>query len=494
MYGNFGKVAAVTMVALVLFVVLGVSAAPGASAAPTTATGPGASEWAYGVSKNYSFGPVRWIGHPGWVRQGDLTIGFSVILTQTPPMGDASTFELSVQRTMGVLFSVQYCTPSCASPTEYFDLYYHQWEGTNSQVNLTDQGSVVEGTGPVPALAVLNTSTDVRANLTNTYNWVLPGAGAPSGQLVSHSVAIYANVTSHSQVTFAPAFGLIPLNLSGPQNWTSESAFNASGSTGAHYFVHEESSAGSSWTLGPGTVPWTVSSAGNVLLIGSYAPGSDWSWGGVNYPAVHLIVVGPFSVRDGLILIPSAADLFATSSEAWSNNQTGDVAASMTALDARATVEGHVGIAASAWQFAPASTDSMDALQSAGGLVPAMGTADPVGSGTYTLQAQPEPVTDAQQQGNCVTTGIGCPTGSTSPPLRKLLGELVVGGVAAAVVASLLVVLVAERRRLPPPPYPNANLYPPGATVGPAVSKPPAQRPGTPPTPPPEEDPLDHLW
>ena len=493
MYGSFRRVAAVTMAALVLFVVLGVSATSGASATPTPAAGSHTSEWAYGVSKNYTFGPVRWIGHPGWVRQGDLIIGFSVILNQTPSTGDPSTFQVAVVRTMGVLFSVQYCTPSCANPSEYLDTHYHQWEYASSQTNLTDQGTVVEDTGSVPALAVLNSSTDFHANLTNTYQWVLPGMGAQSDQLVHHSASVYADVNSTSQVAFSPAFGLFPQNLSASQSWTSESAFNATGVTGAAYFGQERSSAGSTFTLGPGTLQRDVASTGIVSLSGSYTQGHLRSWGGLSYPVIHLSIFGPFSVREGFLLIPNPADLFAPSSEPWSGNQSGSAVASMATLDARASANGHLGIAASSWQFTSTSSDSMNALQ-AGGLVPAMSPSDAVGDASYTLQAQPESFLAASQQSNCVTTGIGCPSSAASPPLRKLFAELVIGGVVAAVLATLLVVLVAERRRLPPAPYPNAHLYPPGGGTAAGAARPPAQRPATPPTSPPEEDPLDHLW
>ena len=495
MYGNLRRIAALTAVALVLLVVLGVSATSGASATSTTAAGSASAEWAYGASKSYSFGPTVWAGHYPWVRQGNLTIGFSVVLNQVPSPDNASVFQLTAVRTMGVLFSVDYCNPSCTSPAEYLDIYYHQWERSSSQVNLTDQGTVVEGTDSVPALAVLNSSTSLVANLTNTYRWSLPGTGALSGQLVTHSVGVYANVVSQSQVAFNSPFGLLPLSSlsSSPETWSSESSFNASGTSGVGYFGQEQSSAGSSWTLGPHTDQVAVTSAGSVFLNGSYAPGDDLGWDGSSYPAVHLVITGPFAVREGFILIPNSADLFTTSSEAWSDNETGTADASMTALDARASVDGHVGLVASSWQFASTSMNSLVSLQSVGGLVPVASSSDPVGTSAYTLQGQPESVTDAQKQGSCVTTGLGCPAGASTPAWRKLLGTVILGGVVAAVVASLLVVLLAERRRMPPPPYPNANLYPPGAATGPG-SKAPAQRPGTPPTSPPDEDPLDHLW
>lgn len=480
-----------------MLTVLGVSAAAPVYASTTaTTSGPNFSEWAYGASRNLSFGPVPWAGHPSWVRQGDLTLGFSVILNETRSSTNASTFELSVVRTMGVLFSVRYCSPSCASPSEYLDIFYHQWENTSSHANLTNQGTVLTAGGPLPAIAILNSSTELQANLTNTYDWLLPGTGMMSGKMVKHTAAIYANVTSGTELAFAPSLGLFPQNnLSSQPAWTSHSAFNASGATQASYFGYEKSSAGSSWALGPRTAVWGVNASGVLWLSGSVAPHGTMSWGGVSYPVLELNVAGPFSVREGFILVPDTADLFGTSSEAWSANETGDTVASMVSLDARASADGHLGFGASSWQFAPTSTDTMDAFGITGGFVPAMTSAsDPVGSASYVLQGQPEPVTDAQSQSNCVTTGVGCPPASSASPLRKLLFSVLVGGIAAAVIATLLVVLVAERRRLPPPVYPNAQLYPPGAAAGPTDPKARGPRPRSPSEPPPEEDPLDHLW
>lgn len=498
MVGGCARAVAVTTATMVLVTVLGVSAAGPVSASPTAGAGSNLSEWAYGASRTYAFGPVPWYGHPGWFRQGNLTLGYSVILNQTNTAANASTFELSMERSMGVMFSVRYCMPSCVSPQEYLDIFYRQWEDSSSHANLTDQGTVESGGRAVSALAIANSSTELQGNLTNTYDWLLPGAGMMSTQMVEHSAVIYAQVASASEVAFAPALGLFPVNPSSASTWSAHSAFNASSSSGKTYFVRELSSASpTNWTLGPHTVLGGVNLTGELWLNGTVAPGSGMTWGGIQYPVLDLTMSGslPFSVREGVILVPDAADLFGTSPEAWSANETGDALASMVALDARASADGHLGFGASRWQFVPSSTDMMDALATTGGLLPSVTPAsDPVGSATYTLQGQPEPVADAQSQSSCVTTGLGCPTGSVASPLRKMLFELVVGGVAATVVAALLVVLVAERRRLPPPTYPNAQLYPPGAAAGPTAGKTRDPRPEPPREPPPEEDPLDHLW
>ena len=498
MYGVFRSPARITAIALVLLMVFGLSATASAASPPPSASS-NTTEWAYGNTVNYSFGPVKWFDHPGWVRQGSLTLGFSVIFDQIQNDTSSATYELSVVRTMGVRFSVDYCYgSSCIAPAEYFDVHYAQWESLSSYVNLTTNGSVVDSNGTtVPALAILNAATHLQANLTNTYDWALPAPGMTTGPMVNHSVALYANVVSDSLVQFAPYLGLFPLALSSATAWNSTSTYTWSGSIGASYYGHQMSSTGISSTLGPYNAHTNLSGSGSVTLTGVYAPASNgtFQYNGQSFPAIQLYVTPPFSIRDAAVLVPTGADLFGHSAEAWSANASGDSAASMSLLDAKAFHDGHIGFEASKWQFVPVSMDMMDQFGSSGGMTTAATSSDPVGYSSYSVQGNPESVSDAQQNGACLTSGQNCP--SASSILRGLRGPIFVLAVSATlalVVAALVVVLVAERRRFPPPTYPNANLYPPGA-AGPSANAPVGtRRPESPPSSPPEEDPLDNLW
>jgi hypothetical protein len=482
--------AAVTSVAVALFLVFVLSSTALAAATPAPAAGTPQTLWAYGYVKTVSVGPLKTAD--GWVYQGSATVGYSVILNQTNT--SSTTFELSVARTMGVLFSVEFCFPSCVSPTAFNKLSYHAYEQTDAWANFTTQGTVTGPSGAQPAIALENTHTTVYGNLTESAHSVLPSGGitGAAGTLVDRSKYLGGEVTSDSSITFATPLGLIPRNLTNAESWTATSAFNASGSANYSYYYHAAGPVVNK-TIGPVSGALTVSRSGNVTVEGTYAPQNTVSFGGVTYPALELTVQGPFSVREGFILVPASVDLFGGSSTPWAEEQNGSGTVAMTYLDAKATVGGHVGIAASSWLYSLAATNAADAAPSgSGGLAPAVAAvAEPVAA--TSVQGTPQTVSQAQSNQACLTTGVGCPAASSAPNLRGLFGELAAVGIAGVVVLVIAIVLVTERRRVPPPVYPNAGLYPPGS----GSARPPAPAagaPGSPPAPPAEDDPLDHLW
>ncbi len=489
-------VASIALVVLMVFV-LTPSTAAGASgtASPSASTG----EWAYGYLHNYSVGPRYTLS--GWTYEGNLVIGYSVILSENQSSPNASVFELTVHRTMGVQFSVKFCSPSCSSPTEYAYLFYHAWETTDSFANLTTAGTVLEnGNSSVRAVALLNSSSLLRANLTETSSSVLP---SPGGGLVDRSAYLSANVASLARIAFAPSLGLFPLSF-GPNStgWTSSSAFAAGGSFSLSYYHSAGGPQGTS-TTSRSLGPYTVAPSGTVTLLGNFTPSQAQLFSGVTYEALHLTIISStaFSVREGFILVPAQADLFGSASEPWSGNQSGVSEATMSALDVRpladGTVNGHLGIGASRWTFASSTANPAEGLLGSSTMIGSSTsplTATPTATGSQntvaniTVQGSPELVTQASTNNQCLLAGLSCPAASGSGTLRN--GLVTVGALAVVVtiIAALLIVAVAERRRMPPPTYPNARLYPPGAD-GRATPK-----PGTPAPPRPEEDPLDHLW
>ena len=72
---------------------------------------------------------------------------------------------------------------------------------------------------------------------------------------------------------------------------------------------------------------------------------------GDHLSSLQLTVIGPFSVREGFILIPSSVDLFGGSGGPWASVQNGTATATMSYLDAKAFVGGHIGITASNWLY-----------------------------------------------------------------------------------------------------------------------------------------------
>jgi len=469
--------AATGMVSLMVFALL-----PGAAvASPVPATAVASGSWAYGAVKTVSVGPL--MGDNGWTYQGNATFGYTVTIFENNT--SASTFELTVFRTMGAAFSVQFCLPSCSAPTEWVNESYRAWESTTAFSNFTTQGSVVEGSSSVPAIGILNSTAFLRENVTESSDVFLPHAG----QLGPHTNFLSASISGESAVTFAPALGLIPLNLSPGSSWSSTSQYNESGSAQRSYYFAAHTPLKNT-ILGPYSGAVSFGSNGSISLEGLYAAGSTIAFGGVTYPAITITIIGPFSVREGVIFVPSVADLFGSSTQPWNNDQNGTASAAMSTLDVKATADDHLALAASSWRF---TSDSANAAEvsppSSSGIATAVATSNPVSS--TTLQGEPETTAQSSSSSGCLTTGNGCPTVAAGPLPRAWLGVIVVAGAVATVGALLALAVVSRRRSVPPPAYPNAVLYPPGST-NPAAPSGTRAPPGTPP--PPEDDPLNHLW
>jgi hypothetical protein len=455
-----------------------------ASAAPVATAETSQTLWAYGFVKSVSLGPLQ--TSDGWAIDGKAVIGYSVILNQTNT--SATTFELNVHRTMGVMISVEFCKPECGIPRSYANLSTRAWEVSDTRANFTTQGSVEESSGPVAAIALVNATSSVEANLTESTHSELPSM---AGGMLDRSKYLSASVSAAASVHFTPSLGLLPANLGSGQGWTASSAFQSTGiSNYSYYYVSRAPLA--NVTVGPVHGSASVTPQGAVNVAGSYSPQNTVSFGSDSYPAISLTVAGPFTVREGFILIPSTSDLFGPSRGPWAVNQTGATTVQMAHLDAKPYAHGHFGLGASSWVYAASTANPAESLATSSAIAevsPGVGAMNPLS--TTTIQGAPETVSQAQSDQQCLTSGLGCPApSSTTPrPLLGALGVVVVVGVVAALIA---LVLVAERRRVPPPTYPNANLYPPGVTAG--VSYRPARRPGEAPPPPAEEDPLDHLW
>ncbi len=476
-------VAALVVVPLMVFVVpVGL-----AGAAPTSASsGTSPSEWAYGAVKNVSFSGTT---STDWTWTLTATYGYTVVLYEPNP--SANPFEVAVNRTMGVGFSFLGCKPSCADPSiGKGTVEYHAVETSSSFANFTNTGAVYENSASVPALALVNSSSFASANLTTN-----AALYAEKG-LVNWST--YFTVATHSSasVSFSSPLGLIPINLSASQSWNDSAGYSAIGSTSYRYFGAYATEHAGSGFVGPIMGSVTVTGTGTVGVLGSYG-GQTIVFNGVSYPVLSIAVSGPFSAREGFILLPSEGDLFSSAALPWTANQSSEATVQLSNVDALALFDGHFGIAASSWVYQSTSVNPGDyeapptaAAETGGGSEVTAAAVAPA----VTIQGAPLEPGAVSPINGCLVSGTGCPStsGSTSParPLLGLLGIAVVAVVIAAVVASVVVV---ERRRTPPPVYPNANLYPPGTHGTPY----PGRRtgaPGSPPAPTNEEDPLNHLW
>jgi len=454
--------------------------APGAAAAlPSGSATLGSGSWAYGTVRT-----VTATGQGGlYDYQVTAVAGFAVILNETTT--SSGNFTLQVHRAMGLLLSVVYCRPSCTHPTETATVRYHTWETVNASVNLTTSASVSTSGGTLPALGVTSSTLELGVRLTLTTAVTLNGVEVRTRNLSVDFTASTAN-------TFAPSLGLLPLNLSQADSWNSTSTFSQTGA--AKWSILDVRTGG----LTPGTVDrsgnLSLARSGTITLSGDNS-GSTVRLGGKQYDVVNLTVAkGPFDLREGFLLIPTAADLFGGGAPSWltSNaNDTGSANVSQANIDVTGslTSSGHLGFIGSGvwWRSATSNPASGAASVAENGAAPAVSSAA-VGTNATYLQGGPMSVGQATTDQKCVATGLACPAGSGS---RGYLGTvLVLTGVGAAVV--IAVGLVVARRRVPPPPYPNASLYPPGRTGGSPPTPPP--RPAGPPSPPAEDDPLGHLW
>lgn len=467
---------------------------PGASGTSTGASpaSSSAGTWAYGEVRTIAVHPL--LTTDGWQYEGTVTIGYSVVLNQTNGTAGPGTFGLSVARTEGVSIALDFCRPSCAAPLAYANLSMRAWERSDSLANLTTNGTVNESGAPVPAIALIDASSATRANVTETtFSAIRASASSP---VVDRSKYLSAAFASDASVAFTPALGLVPLNVLGlnpsSANWTASSAFNATGSVRSTYYYAFHGPIVGNLTEGPTTVVGTFPASGNVSIAGSFASPSGISFGGVGtFPALRLSVNGPFLLQDGIVLVPSSADLFAAASHPWAANQATTATAQLATFDLAPYLDGHLGLVATSRSYALTSANPGEITGPATANATAIAAeVEPLASNpvaAMTLQAQPIPVGTAESNSQCLVTGAGCSISSQLP--RALFATALVAGVVVGAVALIVAVVIVDRRRLPPPSYPNSRLYPPGP-AGPAV---PARAPAAP-EPPAEDDPLDHLW
>lgn len=437
--------------------------------------------WSYGAARTVTVGPVH--AADGWTYQGTATFGYTV----TVYLNNTSTndFELTVHRTVGASFSIQFCLPSCSSPTNWVNLSYRAYQSAVAFSNFTTQGTVTEGAQSVPAVALLNSTVAVVENVTEVADAFLP----IDGWVGVHTFYLAGEISGSSTVEFAQGLGLFPLNLVPGSAWSSTSSFAATGSAAYSYYYHAYRPLKTT-TVGPVSGPISFNASGSVTIEGSYASGSTVEFGGVAYPAITLTVIGPFSVSEGVIFVPLVADVFGGSSLPWAGNASAATNVAQSNVDVK-FVDGRLHIIASSLKYSTTSANPADTVSSTAGtgLTPAGTASNPVS--TTVIQGEPETSQQAGATQQCITGGSGCPLPQSVAPPRSYLGAIVVIGAIATIGALIAVAVVSRQRKLPPPTYPNAVLYPPGTNGAPRPVRAPAP-PAAPP--PPEEDPLNHLW
>ncbi len=479
--GRLGNTAALAVLGVLTLTVpaFALMATGSAEAAPMAASSQ--QLWAYGAYRAVN---VTGTGHDANGSYGYTLrayYGWEVILTQTNVSSTMSTLEIN--RTMAAFLDATLCRPTCVASLSTANLTARAVEVSVGFANYTTAGSVYEAGQPVPAIALLNTSTQLRANFTEFGSVVLASLLGQK-QAVGY-LSISANAAVH--VGFTPALGLFPFNATAGNSWNSSAAFLASG-TWALRWVYNATGLTGLTVSGGSSAGGNVSEYGNLTLAGQDSGPITLADGSVAN-ALSLTVGGPFAVREGILFVPEESDLFGTgnvSGDAGSHQHVVQ-SATTTFVDVKAVGLSHLGLLTSASTF----NSGADAWSTATEATPVARPASlPAtdSTGPVTVQAQPQTVTAAQQQSGCLLAGT-CPIPPALVPSR-LPFLLLAGAVLAALVAS--VVVVARRRSTPAPPHPNAHLYPPGTAER---AGPPSGAVGSRAAPAADEpDPLGHLW
>ena len=397
------------------------SAAPIAPTAAPTATEP---TWAYGAIHN---GSVNWQGQHGQFI-GTASYGFSTILTQINTSVD--TFSLTENHTVGASVQLTYCRPSCTAANFTARYNARAWEQWTSVANFTTSGSVtLRNPTTVPALALVSTSTQAAANITESLTYTANGTTHLFDQL-------FVAVTATSSIAFSPALGLTPLNLTPGATWSAASVFTAVGSWQSSYRVILPV------TQLMATRTGNFTGTGNVTLYGSVLGPLDVQGQPSTQVAVRLgaltvrhgstdLALG-FDLQDGFALIPRAANIWA-STGTWGSSMAMMTSAGASVIDMTGTVGGHLGLEAASWSYST-SVNQYDS---------------PSNADASAVQGAPMTPAAAQSSAGCLTGGACTSSGTATSSSATGLGTfglfMIVGVAVAAVVVILAVVLIRRR-------------------------------------------------
>jgi hypothetical protein len=456
-----------------------------ASATPVVASGSGnTTQWAYGAQENVSF-TVTTNGSTFTVN-GEF--GYAVIFTRTNTSN--STYMLESQRTEAFNFTADFCSNVCGTaPSVLVDLSVKAYEQDTGFANVTTQGTVYENGTAVPAVALQDVSSQVRAALSEN---LAATAYAAKGTFTA-SQSFNANLSDAASVQFSPALGLLPYAPAPSTGsvWNASAAYTIMGSASGAWSARSVGFLGVLRTSS-GDISGSDNASGTVNVYG-HDLGTITLRDGRTLPVIALNIVGPFSVREGTIWVPTSGDLWAQTQGRLQAFALASIGSSTDRLDVAYGAQGHLELGASSTGFTP--TPGAATATATGGpagvTVASQVPPGPSPAGAE-VQAQPETVAQAESASNCMVNGCGA-TGSTGSPLGAHIALLVgIAGVAA--IAALLAALVVSRRRAPRTPRGPATAYPAAPATAAALAPP--ARNGTAPAPPAtaESDPLGNLY
>jgi hypothetical protein len=411
--------------------------APGATAAPLTAATAGSpQQWAYGGQ--------RWANTSVSFGNGTFTsrayFGEQVVITETNT--SATTRELEGVRTIGVSYFAQFCAPDCTSPTFSANLSLQAWQQLSAFVNLTTNATVYEvSSGPngtvmtgVAALGIENASSSARGQLNESYSIV---RGSHAGMKGSLDV----NRRASMGVTFSPALGIVPWNVSSGQSWNSTSAFAAQGGRNDSYSFMDD--------LRGVTTTSFATTSGSVSRSGTESlRGKDLGNVTLNNGATPTVIVlgysGPFVFGDGVFLTTAEADLFGGAGAGWSVHAYANAQAGTSAVDIVVHRSAHTANLAAASDTTGLGSSSLGSATVQGSTGLSVGSAPPP-SANESTQAQPESPQQAEQASQCLMGG--CTTTSASNAFGSIVVLVVVAVAIVAAIGGVVLVLTRRPRR-----------------------------------------------
>jgi len=411
-------VAAAGVAILMVFVAVpALSGAANAAPALSTATTNPSTQWAYGgqgwSNNSLQFGDdasLTWNSAFGW------TVVFTV--TSTAP----DTWMVEEQRTVGITVTASYHGPKASGTYNY-----HAQEVDVAFANLTNQSTVYVNGSPVPALGIDNASASVNASIKEAVSKTV-GTQTASATLDVQALA-------SGSVSFSPSLGLIPLNLTGVDQWNSSATASPSASWTVNYAWTDTGFNGTTGS-GSGSKAGSLSGTGTVSLTGyKLHEVSPLFVDHKNRTAIVLIIQGPFDAYDGFILIPHDFDLFGTAGHVYDSVALGSASISAETLYV-SSGPGGLAVTAAATTFGANDASVNTLAQPASGSTEESSPAAATGP-SGTVLAQPMSVQAANAEANCLTNGCG--GASVAGPLSGLLVALV--GVAVAVVVGTVGVI-----------------------------------------------------
>jgi hypothetical protein len=419
--GTKGWLVVGAVAALVAFAMVPAFAGTASASPAPASTDVPANQWAYGGMGYSNSTVVIGTSTLSW----NATFGWTVVFTSTST--GPNTTMVEEQRTVGINVIATYSAPSFSAKYTY-----HGQEADVAFANLTNASTVYENGVAVPAVGLMNDASSITGSIAETL--AVTHAG------VTRNATFDLSGSAHLQEEFAPALGLIPLNLSGAHQWNSTATIMPSGSWNVNW-SWANNGFGNNTGSGSGSANGTAGVSGTVHLMGYLAqqPAPIFP---DHKPrvAIVLVVEGPLGnywLYDGYVIAPGTFPLFGTGTPAYDADAYGSASIQAQTFDVSSTASGP--------QITAGATTFGAATPATGGLVGSpteiTSSAAPSSPGT-TVQGNPMTVPAAQAEANCLTVGCGGAAASNS----GLGFGLVVVVAALAVVAAVGSVAVIEWR------------------------------------------------